>query len=402
MSSRRRLILGAGALVVLFVGGELLWGLFQPPEGSARVERGDLVIGVDVTGTLRAVESSVLGPPQIRDVWQFKIAMMADEGTEVTAGEPILAFDPSELQQRLQTKLADLDSARTEVEKKRIDIAVTIANDTLALAEVEARLRKAHLIADQPLQLHSNIDMEKARLDLELAELEVGLVRRRIDATRRAGVEELGVIEANLEQVESEVQQIHDGIQRMQRTAPRDGIVIHITDWRNEKKRVGDRCWVAESVLEIPDLTRMEADGEVEEAQGGKVREGQAVEIRLDAHPDREYRGTVKSISRAVQEKSWRNPLKVVHLTLSLEETDPERMRPGMRFRGTIELERHPDVALVPVGAVFRDGDATVVFRHRLGGWRKVVVELGDRNTDLAEILDGLEPGDLVSTEWRS
>jgi multidrug efflux pump subunit AcrA (membrane-fusion protein) len=401
MIHRRPLILGVGAVVLLLIGGRFLWGMLRPPDRSARVKRGDLVIGVAVTGTLRAVESSVLGPPQIRDVWQFKIAMMADEGTEVTAGQPILAFDPSELQQRLQTKLADLDSARTEVEKKRVDIAVTVANDSLALAEVEARLRKAHLIADQPSQLHSSIDMEKARLDLELAGLEVELVRRRIDATRRAGDEELGVIEANLAQVESEVQQIRDGIDRMQRSAPRDGIVIHVTDWRNEKKRVGDSCWVAEPVLEIPDLTRMEADGEVEEAQGGRVREGQTVVLRLDAHPDREYRGTVKSISRAVQEKSWRNPLKVVHLTLALDETDPERMRPGMRFRGTIEIERHPDVALVPVGAVFRDNGATVAFRYRLGGWRRVALNLGDRNADHVEVIDGLEPGDLVATELR-
>jgi HlyD family secretion protein len=158
---------------------------------------------------------------------------------------------------------------------------------------------------------------------------------------------------------------------------------------------------VAEPVLEIPDLTRMEADGEVEEAQGGRVREGQTVVLRLDAHPDREYRGTVKSISRAVQEKSWRNPLKVVHLTLALDETDPERMRPGMRFRGTIEIERHPDVALVPVGAVFRDNGATVAFRYRLGGWRRVALNLGDRNADQVEVIDGLEPGDLVATELR-
>ena len=404
MSPRRRLILAVAMVALTIAGARTLWGLrglLHSPHGSTRVERGDLVIGVDVNGTLRAVESSVLGPPQVRDVWQFKIAMMADEGTEVTAGEPILAFDPSELQQRLQTKLADLDSARTEVEKKQVDIAVTVANDTLALAEVEARLRKARLIADQPSQLRSSIDMEKARLDLELAELEVGLVRRRIDATRRAGNEELGVIEANLAQVESEVKQIRDGINRMQRSAPRDGIVIHVTNWRNEKKRIGDSCWVAEPVLEIPDLTRMEADGEVEEALGGRVREGQSVVLRLDAHPDHEYRGRVKSLSRAVQEKSWRNPRKVVHLTLALDETDPERMRPGMRFRGTIEIERHPDVALIPVAAVFRDKDATISFRHRLGGWRRVPVELGDRNAEQVEVVDGLEPGDLVSTELR-
>ncbi len=399
--TRNRIAFAAVAVVVSLIAGRMVWVLLQTPPGSARVERGDLVIGVNVTGTLRAVESSVLGPPQVRDVWQFKIAMMADEGTEVAAGQPILGFDSSELQQRLQTKLADLDSARTEVEKKRVDIAVTVANDRLALAEVEARLRKARLIADQPTQLHSNNDVEKAKLDFELAKLEVDLVRRRIEATERAGGEELGVLEANLDQVESEVQQIRDGITRMTRTAPRDGIVVHVTNWRNEKKKVGDSCWVADQVIEIPDLSRMEADGEVEEAEAGRVREGQSVSLRLDAHPDHEYPGIVASISRAVQEKSWRNPLKVVHLTFSLEETDPERMRPGMRFRGEIEIDRRENATLIPIGAVFREDNATVAYRHELSGWRKVAIVLGGSNSEQVEVLEGLEPGDLVSLEGR-
>ena len=399
--TRKRIILMVVATCILLIVGPFAWKNLQQPPGSIRVERGDLVIGVDVTGTLRAVESSVLGPPQVHNVWQFKIAMMVDEGTEVSAGEPVLGFDPSELHQRLQSKLADLDSARTEVEKKQVDIAVTVANDRLALAEVEARLRKTRLIADQSAQLYSNNDVRKAKLDLELAEIEVDLVRRRIDATHRAGGEELGVIEASLAQVESEVQQINDGIGKMTRSAPRDGIVIHVTNWRNEKKKVGDSCWVAERVVEIPDLSLMEADGEVEEALAGRVREGQTVMLHLDAHPDHEYRGIVESISRAVQEKSWRNPLKVVRLTLSLDETDPERMRPGMRFRGTVEIDRRHDVTLLPVEAVFREGNTTVAYRHGLTGWRRTPLVLGDRNTDQVEVIEGLEPGDLVSWERR-
>ena len=398
---RRRIVLAISAIVILLVAGRVIWAVLHEPPGCRRTERGDLVIGVEVTGTLRAVDSSVLGPPQVRDVWQFKIAMMADEGTEVKTGQPVIAFDASELQQRLQTKLADLDSARTEVEKKKVDIAVTVANDRLALAEVEARLRKASLIADQPFGLRANNEIAKARLDLELAGLEVGLVKRRIDATRRAGDEELGVLEATLAQVESEVKQIQDGIGRMERTAPRDGIVIHVANWRNEKKKVGDSCWVAERVVEIPDLSRMEADGEVEEAEAGRIREGQAVSLHLDAHPDHEYRAVVESISRAVQEKSWRNPLKIVHLTLSLEETDPERMRPGMRVRGEVEVDRHDDVVLIPVEAVFRDKGLTVAYSRGMTGWRSVPLVLGDRNSDQVEVIAGLEPGDLVSLERR-
>ena len=401
MKLNQRLLVIAVAMVLLLVAGRVIWENIRQPPGTVRAELGDLVINVDVIGTLRAVESSVLGPPQVADVWQFKIAMMADEGAEVTQGQSILAFDPSELQQRLQTKLADLDAARTEVEKMKVGIDMTVANDRLELAKVEARLRKARLIAEQPSELHSNIEMEKAKLDLELAELEVELIRRRIEATQRAGAEELGVLEANLAHAESEVRQIRDGITRMTRVAPRNGIVIHVTNWRNEKKKVGDSCWVAERVLEIPDLTRMEADGEVVEAQAGRVRDGQKVALRLDAHPDHEYRGTVRFISRTVQEKSWRNPRKVVQLTLSLDKTDPERMRPGMRFRGQIEVDRRDGVTLLPIEAIFRENGETVAYRRGFGGWRSIPLELGNRNTDQVEVLNGLEPGDIVSVVRR-
>ncbi|HSP35741.1 MAG TPA: hypothetical protein VLU46_15620, partial [Thermoanaerobaculia bacterium] len=52
--------------------------------------RGDLVSGVDVTGTLASVESDSFGPPQISDVWDFKISMMAPEGADVKRGAPVL------------------------------------------------------------------------------------------------------------------------------------------------------------------------------------------------------------------------------------------------------------------------------------------------------------------------
>jgi multidrug efflux pump subunit AcrA (membrane-fusion protein) len=145
----------------------------------------------------------------------------------------------------------------------------------------------------------------------------------------------------------------------------------------------------------------MEADGEVEEARAGRVEQGQSVVLRLDAHPDREYRGTVSSISRAVQEKSWRNPLKVVRLTLSLDETDPERMRPGMRFRGEIEIERIEDVTMIPIEAVDRFDGGPVAHRYRLGGWRPVALVLGRRNGEKVEVIEGLDPGDFVAAGRR-
>src|SRR5262245_6965825 len=68
------------------------------------VRRDDLVLGVEVTGTLAAVNTDRLGPPAIGEIWQFKIAHMAAEGQAVKQGEPVLAFDAAELQQKLSEK----------------------------------------------------------------------------------------------------------------------------------------------------------------------------------------------------------------------------------------------------------------------------------------------------------
>ena len=70
--------------------------------GWATVRRGELIVGVEVTGTLAPTESHPLGPPAIESSWSFKLAMLADEGAEVEAYTPVIAFDPTELRQQLE------------------------------------------------------------------------------------------------------------------------------------------------------------------------------------------------------------------------------------------------------------------------------------------------------------
>ena len=58
-------------------------------------------------------------------------------------------------------------------------------------------------------------------------------------------------------------------IEKMTVKAPQDGIVVYRTNWRDEKKKVGDSMWFGETVLALPDLAEMRADGLVDEADGG-------------------------------------------------------------------------------------------------------------------------------------
>ena len=67
-----------------------------------------------------------------------------------------------------------------------------------------------------------------------------------------------------------------------------------------------------------------------------------------------------------------------------------------MRFRGTIEIERHEDVLLAPVAAIRQSVEGAHVERRRLLEREDVPVSLGVRNDELVEIVDGLSAGDSI------
>ena len=97
--SKGKLRWWAAALIPALAGA---WWFATAFEGEGlrqevAVVRGDLVLRAGVTGTLQAVESNFLGPPQIASSWQFRIAHMVPEGQEDVQGPPVLFFDTREL-----------------------------------------------------------------------------------------------------------------------------------------------------------------------------------------------------------------------------------------------------------------------------------------------------------------
>ncbi len=363
---------------------------------SVRVAREDLTVSVDLKGTLAALDGEQIGPTRLPNVWQFRISRMAPEGSKVKKGQPVLSFDTSELVQSLAEKRAEGESARKLIEKRERDLELRRKDLELARAEAEARRRKAALKADVPDEVVDEISLKKARLDLALAVREVESVGRRLAAAERAAAAELRILGSRERQAAGRVAELEDAIRKMSIPAPRDGTVLYVPNWRDEKKKVGDSCWVGEKVLEVPDLSRLGVKGEVDEADAGRVREGDRVTVRLDAHPDVAYEGKVRLIQRTVQRASPKVPLKVARVEVALDAVDEQRMRPGMRVRGRVELERVRRALVVPLDCVAAADGGPVVFRKKGSSASAVSVTLGRRGDGKVEVLSGLAEGDVV------
>jgi len=360
------------------------------------VKRDDLVIGVEVTGELAAVDSTDIKPPAINDMWNFKIANLATEGDDVKVGDPVIGFDASEIMRTLETMANEADAAQKKLDKKRDDAALARRDDELKVAEAEAALKKASLKTVAPPDLIGSVDLKTLQFDEQTAKLTLDGAKNHAEQAKRADEQEIEQLTQKATYAKHRVEQLKANIARMQVKAPRAGTIVLPVNWQGEKHKVGDPVWRMEDVLQIVGLGKMVGNGKIDEVDISHVAEKQVVSLRLDALPDVQLHGKVESIAKSVEPKSQTDPSKMMKLKITIDTTTVP-LRPGMRFRGEVETEKLAQVVQVPSEAVFVTPEGPVAYRQSGSGVERVVLVLGKRSRSAIEVKSGLAPGDRVS-----
>jgi HlyD family secretion protein len=364
------------------------------PTDTVEVKRADLVISVEVTGELEAVDSTDVNPPTVAGVWNYKIASLADEGVDVKEGEPIVAFDPSELMRQLETLQNDLEAAKKKLDKKREDAALARRNEELEVAEAEANVRKATLKTTGAADLVASVEQKVVEYEEQLAKVKLDETKGKAAQASRADKAELAQLSDHYKYLVDRVAELRANVAKMEIKAPRVGTVVFPTNWRGETKKVGDPAWRGETILQVVALAKMRGVGDVDEIDIAHVATAQHVILHLDALPDVQLKGTVESIAKSVRPKSEADPSNAVKVKVAIDPNQKAPLRPGMRFRADVETERLPSVVQVPAEAVFVTPDGPVAYRK---DGSRVKLKLGKRNGSAVEVVSGLAPGDVIS-----
>lgn len=333
---------------------------------TVEVDRGELRQTVLATGQLNPVTNVEVGS-QVSGIID---EILVDFNSEVSRGDV----------------LARLETSTFEANLSEAEGQVSLAESALELAEIEIdRLRR---LRDRNLVPQSEIDRAQATL-------------RQAEATLRIRTHAM-------ERAQSE-------LDRCTIYSPIDGIVI--------SRNVDEGQTVAASMTApvlftiANDLTRMQINSHVPEADIGGIRDGQSVEFTVDAYPGRTFTGTVIQVRNApILEQN------VVTYDTVIEVANPDRLlKPGMTATVTIITEEKKDVLRVRNSALRTrlpdqirpaappapeddddEGTWRVAYRVPDGNPRGPVEALHVRTgmTDglHTEILDGLEPGDVLAT----
>ncbi len=369
------------------------------PSGKPRVvkvSKGPFDIKIHATGQLQSAASFYVGCPSVERVWRYTISFMAPEGKPVGEGDPILTFDSREILQRLQLKQAELDTGMKELARIRLQERQTQEDFVLQTEEAKVNTAKARQKVDVPENFMAENDFLKLKMDFELAQLQEKLADSRVENQDSGMKTRIHVQASKVATLKDEVDRLDRDIKKMNCTAPKPGLVVYTPDWDGKKKAVGDTCWMGENILELPDLSRMQMKAVILESQSGRVKAGQKADVRLDANPDRAFKGTVVSLGRIFRVKSDSQPAIVFDAVIDLSESDPQLMRPGMAAGVDITISSKEDALQVAEAAlVYQEGGIAVRRKGRFSE-TLVPVTIGARSAGVVEVLSGLNEKDEV------
>ena len=393
-----RLGLAAAAAVALLIALGAFLPLSRPGEDvpTLRIEPSDLVRSVPAQGDLKAVQATPVSVP-MGVPGSSRIGWLAQDGSLVKKGDVVIRFDPSTLEKRLVDAEDDLRSARLQMEKEQLSglSEVRKLEKDAAMARVE--LEQASHFQKKDAEIFSRSEIIESDIDQKLAQERRKHAEGSQQTHERLTGTEVALLQIKVRQADAKIQQARTGLQALTVTAPHDGVLILKRNWRGDTTRVGDNVWNGQSLAEIPDLSTMEAEVYVLEADAGGLKAGKPATVAVESAPGVTYPARIKRVDTLAKPRIPGSPVQYFAVTLELDRTDPRVMKPGQRVQATLLLDQRKDALLVPRQAVFDREGRSVVYRKAARGFAPVEVKLGASTMGRIVVESGISRGDVLA-----
>lgn len=315
---KKIILVSSIVLIALAVVAYFLFG--REPEidhKTVRVERGTIVATVSATGTLNAVTTVEVGT-QVSGTIQ---KLFVDFNSQVEKGQPIAQIDPALFNAQVQQTHGAYLSALATEEKARVSVA-----------DAKRTLRRNKSLLAEGIISQSDFDAAETASALAQASL------RAASASVAQTLGAYGQAKTNLE---------YSTIR-----SPVTGVVIS----RNvDVGQTVAASFQTPTLFTIAqDLTKMQIDTNVDEADISRIRCGQAARFTVDAFPELSFVGTVSQIRNAPVVTQ-----NVVTYIVVIEVDNHDlKLKPGMTANVAIETAKKDGILMIPSAALrYRPSD---------------------------------------------
>ncbi|HVN57599.1 MAG TPA: efflux RND transporter periplasmic adaptor subunit [Bacteroidales bacterium] len=264
---------------------------------TVKVQKGSLSNTVTATGTIQAIKSITVGT-QVSGIIQH---IYVDFNNRVRQGQVLAKLDTVPLKSQLDQSQSALDMAQAQLNYQ------------------EANFRRLKVLFDK--NLVSQADYDQAVYNYQNAK-------------------------ANLSNAKSGLTRAKVNLDYATIISPIDGVVLNRAV--EEGQTVAASFSTPTLFTIVNDVTQMQVQTSVDEADIGKVKEGQRVEFTVDAYPDMKFNGEVSQVR--LQPVTTNN---VVTYVVIMKAPNPDgKLMPGMTASTTIYVDEKQDALYLPGKAV--------------------------------------------------
>jgi len=340
------------------------------------------------------------------------IEMAVMESDSVRQGQLLLRINPELYETTISQLNANLDNARAGMAGSEAQKARAAAS----LIQAEVNYKRQKMLHEQ--KVISEQEWDQARVQYEVAKADA------ISAEKNALAAKYTTASA--------AARLEEGRRNLGRTsifAPASGIVTQMNSEKGERV-VGTAQMAGTEIMRISNLNVMEVEVNVNENDIVRIKNGDSADIKVDAYPDRVFKGLVTQIANSAKFNSTQlltdqvtnfvvkvRILPESYADLGMGRKQP--FRPGMTATVDIKTVSKSNVLCVPISAVTtrnpakksdmsdknkktqteepkKEDKGTWVLLYNNGVLKSVKVKTGLQDLDYFEITDGLKPGDEV------
>jgi HlyD family secretion protein len=180
--------------------------------------------------------------------------------------------------------------------------------------------------------------------------------------------------------------------------AIRAGLAIYRRD-RREDPQVGAETQPGQVLVEIVDLTTLQARIYVLERDAGNLQVGKEVLIHLDAIPDHVFNGTIKIVSATAQPLERNSPLRYFTCDVQVKDVTEyiRRIRPGMALKADVVIDKYDSCFVLPAGAVTFKDTENLVYVQKGDTFVARQVQTGLSSHGQTTVVEGLKEGETVA-----
>jgi HlyD family secretion protein len=334
LTRNKKIMIGAGVVVVL-AGIAYANVRFKRVEGitvhTEKLQKRNLQAIVSASGKIQPKRFVNISADTSGRVTELAV----NEGDRVTRGQFLLQIDPRNLRTRVQSGEASLGAARSQLEQMKL----SLDSARTALKQAEDAYRRQQNLDKGGLTTRETVERAENELKMRRADL----------ASQEQNIRTL---QLRTEQEQATLENARTDLSKVRIESPIDGIITRRNVEQGETAVVGTMNNAGTILLQVADMSIIEAEVEVDETDIPDVQLGQTAKITVDAIAGKTFTAKVTEIGNSPIQATGQASTQATNfkVTLQIEGEIPE-VRPGFTCTAEITTATRSDALAVPIQA---------------------------------------------------